>query len=367
MSLVGQEPEKRILIDAREFVPNRRTGIGRVLEGFSDAMAETCSSWELVMAGFRSDLVPSRLRNKANVRFLEIPGFFLMSEMVLSRLSRHSFDLFISPYPKLPLWGINCPSVHIVHDVLDLTHPAYRRRLRVIFDGYRLRKALRHATVTWYDSEWSLTETERYAGFVGKDPRVRHPGIDPGFNPTKPTKDERILSKYARYAGYILAVGNGMPHKNLGVLLKIAPQTDRRLLFVGVHSANEVYWKSRFPTMKASWLPYLQEEELPAIMRAAFCLAQPSTAEGYGYPPLEAMACAVPAVVSDIPVLRETTGGNALEANPDNPEAWIESFNALEGEEIYKNQVQKGLKWVEPLQGSKAWKGHISDTEELLK
>ena len=196
---------------------------------------------------------------------------------------------------------------------------------------------------------------------------MRHPGIDQGFTPTNLTNDERILSKYRLDAGYILAVGNGRPHKNLGVLLKIAPQIDRRLLFVGVPSANEVYWKSRFPTTKASWIPFVEEEELPSILRGAFCLAQPSTAEGYAYPPLEAMACDVPAVVSDIPVLRETTGCNALEADPGKPEAWIEAFRTLENPAIYRAQVDKGRSWVEPLRGTKGWQGHVSDIKELLE
>src|SRR4029450_4204752 len=47
----------------------------------------------------------------------------------------------------------------------------------------------------------------------------------------------------------------------------------------------------------------------------------PSWDEGFGYPPIEAMACGAPVVVSDIPVLRETTGGIALAAAPDDPEA----------------------------------------------
>jgi hypothetical protein len=79
------------------------------------------------------------------------------------------------------------------------------------------------------------------------------------------------------------------------------------------------------------------------------------------------MACGVPAVVSNIPVLLETTGSVALYADPLDPRSWIKSISALEKQEVHKSQVEKGLKWVEPLRGAKGWQGHISDIQELLE
>ncbi|MFC1820576.1 glycosyltransferase, partial [Thermodesulfobacteriota bacterium] len=92
----------------------------------------------------------------------------------------------------------------------------------------------------------------------------------------------------------------------------------------------------------------------------------PSTAEGYGYPPLEAMACGIPAIVSNIPVLKETTGLNALTADPSRPNAWEEAIEALGKNDIYENQREKGLQWVKQLRGRKGWQKHIEDIEELL-
>ena len=70
------------------------------------------------------------------------------------------------------------------------------------------------------------------------------------------------------------------------------------------------------------WIRHVEEQHLPALLRGAFCLVQPSLVEGYGYPPLEAMACGMPAIVSGIPVLMETTGNYALSAPPYDPAAW---------------------------------------------
>ncbi|MBW1667542.1 MAG: glycosyltransferase family 4 protein [Deltaproteobacteria bacterium] len=367
MNSNAKEKKLRILVDAREFVPDRFTGIGRVLKGLTYALANNEAAEAVALAAYDKDLIPAEIRNSEKVIVEEISRSFLLSEKRLSSLTRKGFDVFISPYPKLPLFGCHCKSIHIIHDILDLTHPAYRRRFKVLFDEYRLKRALRKADLTWYDSTWSLKETKKYAGFAGKNPRVRYPGIDEKFRPEKSDNENRVLEKYNLDPGYILVVGNGLPHKNLGVLLSIAKELERRLVFMGVPPDNQGYWMKKFPQASAVWIKHAAEEELPPLMQAAFCLAQPSTAEGYGYPPLEAMACGTPAVVSNIPVLVETTGGNALSAPPDDLSAWLNSFRKLEDNSTYSLLVEKGLKWVEPLQGDRAWEGYLSDIKELLE
>jgi len=366
VKLHKEEAEVQILLDAREFVEARLTGIGRVLEGLVTALAATDIAHEILLATRDNPFLPLRFKHYSNIKTIELPSSFLKSEKVLSDLTRNSIDLFISPYPKLPLFGCYAKAAHIIHDILDLTHPAYKKRLKVYFDGWRLKKALSRADLTWYDSMWSQKETRKFAGIIGRRPRVRYPGIDEAFSPEKSAEDEDAMKRYGLEPGYVVVVGNGLPHKNLGVLLEAADRISRRILFVGVQDKNQVYWKSKYPNESATWISHVQDDDLPALLRAAFCLAQPSTAEGYGYPPLEAMACGVPAVVSNTPVLFETTGSIAIYADPHVPKSWVESLNALEKSEIHRAQMEKGLKWVEPLKGLKAWQGHISDIEELL-
>ena len=358
---------KRILIDGREFLPNKKTGIGRFLEGLIDAFVDSVLDIEIILACFYKDSVPSRLKNRERVRIKEIPRGFLYSEKTLSNLSRQEVGFFISPYPKLPLFGLYCPAAHTVHDVFDLTYPAYRRKIKVFFDILRLKKALKRADLTWYVSSWSREETIKLVRFAGKNPRVRFSGIDECFTPAKRMNEKNIIKKYQLEPGYILVIGNGLAHKNLGVLLKASGKIPRNLVFVGVSQENQDYWKISYPQAKAKWIRHVDDEDLLPVIRGAFCLAQPSMIEGYGFPPLEAMACGVPAVVSHIPVLVETTGENALLANPQNSRSWVKAFEALENKDIYRNQIEKGLKWVQPLRGRIGWQKHISDIEEILR
>jgi len=72
-------------------------------------------------------------------------------------------------------------------------------------------------------------------------------------------------------------------------------------------------------------------------------------------------------VVSNIPVLTETTCGKALTANPEDPRAWLLAFDALENQEFYQIQTEEGLDWVKPLKSPEGWAAHLSDIKSLLQ
>ena len=358
---------KHILVDGREFVAGRQTGIGRFIEGLVDCLMDTDLCLTVTVAYFSDDLIPEKFKNRINLKSIFLPDSFFRSEKVLLEYSRCGVNLFISPYRKLPIFGVHCPSVHTVHDVLDLTHTAYRKRFKVYLDKFRLNRALAAADLTWYDSFSSRQETEKLVGFPGGNPKVRHLGLEKKFTPKCSEYEEAVLEHYELLRGYILIVGNGLPHKNLGILLESSSHIKRKLAFVGVSKRNQAFWRSLHPEANAVWLDYVKDEDLPAILRNAFCLAQPSTAEGYGYPPMEAMACGVPAIISDIPVLLETTGGCALSADPTVTDAWVGAFEKLEDKAFYNVQVEKGLKWVKPFIGLNGWAGHVADIMEVIE
>jgi len=356
-----------IALDGREYTTGRQTGIARVLSGLVEALSGDRTVEKIILAVHYCNAVPENLKMNKKVTLKRLPGSFIGAEKALSGITQRGVHCFISPYPKLPIFATHCPSIHTVHDVLYLTHIAYRKRFKVYLDKFRLKKALATADLTWYDSFSSRQETENLMGYSGRNPKVRHLGLEKKFTPKCSEDEDSVLDHYELHRGYILIVGNGLPHKNLGILLENSSHIKRKLAFVGVSKKNQTFWRFLHPEASAVWLDYVKDEDLPAILRNAFCLAQPSTAEGYGYPPMEAMACGVPAVISDIPVLLETTGGRALSADPHVTDAWVEAFEKLEDKAFYSAQVEKGLKWVKPIIGLNGWAGHVADIMEVIE
>ena len=355
-----------IVVDGREFIPGRITGIGRVLSGLLRSLSDWDRCKKILLAVNLTEGVPQALKKDSRIRLTQLSASPLTFEKQLIALSRGGANLFISPYPKLPFLETHCPAVNIIHDVLYLKQTHCRGRIKRLLSVLRLKLALNRAALTWYDSKSSLTETQQLVGYTGKRPRVRYPGLDQKFRPVCEDNDQSVLQKYKLAPGYILVVGNGRPHKNLGVLLQIQSRLRRRLVLIGVSGLHKNSWQAAWPSARAVWIERIADDELPALMRAAFCLAQPSTAEGFGYPPLEAMACGTPAIVSSISVLCETTGGYALFADPNEPGDWLDALTALEKVSLYRSQATKGLRWTSTLRGKKAWNGYIEDISQVL-
>lgn len=355
---------KTMLVDAREFVAGRFTGIGRVLSGLALALAESQKVGAMTLAASTPKAVPESLARHPKTTVLRVPQGYLRGEWTLSRLSA-DFDVYLSPYPKLPLFGVRGRAVNIIHDVHNITHGAYAGTPRAWFDRLRVGMGLNRADMTWYVSEFSRSETEKLMGTDGRDARVRHSGIG-SFSSDPHPDDSRILERLGLQPGYVLAVGNGLPHKNLGVLLKCARSLTRPLVLAGCGHRARVRWEKKHPEARALWPGFVGESEMGALLRGAFCLAQPSLAEGFGYPPLEAMACGTPAIVSDIPVLCEVCGGAALAVDPHSPDAWAEAVASLDNKASNEAMVKAGLSRVSSMTGDRAWAGHVADMEELL-
>jgi glycosyltransferase involved in cell wall biosynthesis len=99
------------------------------------------------------------------------------------------------------------------------------------------------------------------------------------------------------------------------------------------------------------WLGNISDNELAALVRDSLCLAFPSLAEGFGLPPLEAMALGCPVVVTALTSLPEVCGDAALYASGNDFQEWLKCFLLLRGDKHLRNrQIAKGLTRVERYQ-----------------
>jgi glycosyltransferase involved in cell wall biosynthesis len=130
---------------------------------------------------------------------------------------------------------------------------------------------------------------------------------------------------------FILFVGTIEPRKNLATLLEAWAMLRRRpdLVIVGAWGWLYEPIRERMGRLgdRVHHIDDVDAAELPAVYNLARVLAHPAWYEGFGFPPLEAMACGTPVVVSDRASLPELVGDAGLVAAADDPEAWR---NALE-------------------------------------
>lgn len=122
---------------------------------------------------------------------------------------------------------------------------------------------------------------------------------------------------------YVLFVGSREPRKNLPVLLEAMRGLDVPLVLVGPPG-----WGAALDTSRVIAPGYLSGDDLVRAVAGASVFAFPSRYEGFGLPPLEALATGTPVVASDIPVLRETLGAQASYAPPGDAEALAAALEA---------------------------------------
>ncbi|MEY9559429.1 glycosyltransferase family 4 protein [Sinorhizobium fredii] len=128
----------------------------------------------------------------------------------------------------------------------------------------------------------------------------------------------------------IVVIGSAIPHKNTGLIIGMAERlasVGLRVAVVGMSDDRVFKTEGRqVSSSNVTWLGRLSDEELAALLQDCLCLAFPSFVEGFGLPPLEAMAIGCPVVSSDRASLPEICARAALYASPEDPEAWFDRF-----------------------------------------
>ncbi|MBS9423353.1 glycosyltransferase family 4 protein [Photorhabdus caribbeanensis] len=147
--------------------------------------------------------------------------------------------------------------------------------------------------------------------------------------------DTNAFKPYSEKKGYLLAVGASWRHKNIDSLLKAHQIWFKqfRLVIVCGHTdyVDEMkqYVVDSQLSNAVSFHHNVPFNELQKLYAEASALVYPSLDEGFGIPPIEALACLTPVIVSDIPVFHEVLGDAAIYVKPDNLESWKQAFLQL--------------------------------------
>ena len=226
------------------------------------------------------------------------------SEITAGHRPERMIDLFHAPWIDGALLRAPCPQVVTVHDVIPL-----KRRSEYLRTGMRFRLrylAVSRAQRVVVPTQAVAADAEELLGLETDRLVVVPEAPAPGFAPRSPEAVAAVRRRHGLPDEYLLWVG-GLRHpdpRKRVAALAAAPR-ELPLVLVGGTAA----WARELPGVILTG--EIDDEELAALYTGARALVFPSDDEGFGLPPVEALACGTPVVASDVPVLREVLGDRA--------------------------------------------------------
>lgn len=209
------------------------------------------------------------------------------------------------------------PSMVTLYDLIPLTHPEYLTTPMRVYWRLFARRNLELADHIVAISEASKRVAVEHCGIDPEKITVAYPGVDSRF---RPVNDPGTVQRLGLVPDeYFVFVGSIDPRKNIAAVIRalalVAPGIPLAIASGGGWMTDEVDRTAR-ECGNVKFLGYVALADLPALYSHARGMVWPSIVEGFGLPPLEAMACGCPVVTSDCSSLPEVVGDAALKVNP---------------------------------------------------
>lgn len=262
-------------------------------------------------------------------------------------------DVLHAPAFLAPL-ASSIPCVVTIHDLYFLRQPdafkTWSRWISQIMIPMIVRRAERIIAVS------EFTKCEILELMPGIDPEkivVTHLGVSPRFRLENITNRDLILQKYRLSKPYLLSACTIEPRKNLMRLLeafaKLIHKIDHDLILVGAYGWKQSGLASAIHRLgiadRVRTLGYVAADELPALYVGAALFVYPSIYEGFGFPPLEAMAAGCPVITSNTSSLKEIAGAGALLVDPHDMNAISEAIlSVASSESVMQTLITAGRK-----------------------
>lgn len=258
-------------------------------------------------------------------------------------------DLFWSPHYNIPLLPNRASKqVTTIHDACHLALQQSLSLPQKIYAKLVMRLALHRSDATTTVSNFSQNELIRYLGSPKQPIKVIAPGVDSAQHRkiTDPHLLANVRTKYKLSNPFIMFVGNLKPHKNLDGLIQAFEQAALPgwdLVIVG--KGREFKPPPRDRILMLGEVP---EFDLPVLYSLASIFVFPSFYEGFGLPPLEAMGCGCPTIVSKTASLPEVCGDASLYIDPRDPSDLAHALRKLAKEPSLREElIEKGFSQIQ--------------------
>lgn len=344
-------------------MPNHRTlcidlrwidcsGVGVYIKGLLPGIIERLKHVTILGLGDRSRLSDFEWSRAENVRLLDCKAarYSLVEQIQLPYAIPRGVDLFFSPYYTIPLLYRGRLAV-TVHDMSHLVLPEFvgdvkkRTYARIMYRALRKR-----ASVVFAVSNFTKGELLRLSDSGSDDNVIVTPlGVAPEWY--EATKADAVQRR-----PYFICVGNVKPHKNIGRLLEAYMQikdlVPHELVLCGqadgmiTGETPEFFERVRAAGPRVRMTGFISDLELVSLVSHADALVMPSLYEGFGLPPLEAMAAGVPVLAARAASMPEVCGEAALYFDPRNVQDIAESLVRIASNpDLGKRMSESGRQW----------------------
>jgi glycosyltransferase involved in cell wall biosynthesis len=339
----------RIAIDARKL---HDYGIGTYVRNLVGELARQQDDARYVLLCRQEDAESLRALGPRFQTLVERAGQYSIREQwaLPLALARARVDLFHAPhYVVSPL--TTCPYVVTIHDCIHLRFPQYLPNAAArLYARSMMTMAARRARRILTVSQASKEDILHYLNVPPDKVEVIYNAIDETIT-APPSADEltRVCQRFQLTSPYILYTGNIKPHKNVDRLIEAYSILRRRgyedvkLLIIG----DDI---SKYPNLRrlvhrfqlhqhVRFFGFVSESMLAVLYRMAAMFVFPSLCEGFGLPPLEAMAAGAPVITSKVSSLPEVVGDAALLVDPMDAGAIADAMARVLGDEALRHDL----------------------------
>jgi glycosyltransferase involved in cell wall biosynthesis len=344
----------RIGIDARKL---HDFGIGTYIRNLLRQLSRLDRETEFVVLCKPEDLEALGTLGENFRAVPETAGNYSIAEQVKVPLAlwREGVTLFHAPHYVLPPL-VRCKSVVTIHDCIHLMFPQYLPNpMALAYARTSIRLAARRATRVMTVSESSKRDILRFVDTEPDKIDVIYNAYDDRFG-VEPLEEDviRVRERFQLHDEFVLYAGNVKPHKNVERLIQAFDLVRKRgldhLKLVIIGDEVSKYAALRRAVHKhqlhkyVRFLGYLPEETLAVMYRLAGVFVFPSLYEGFGLPPLEAMASGTPVVTSNVSSMPEVAGDAAILVDPYDPGAIADGIGTVLTDERVRRELRaKGV------------------------
>lgn len=358
---------KNITIDLRLWLTS---GIGKYLQNIVPSTIARFKEINFTLLGDKNflealDWPP----NVVSIRNFDSKIYSIEEQFKSLKVIPKDCDLLWWPHWNIPMF-YNGKIVTTIYDAFHLRIP---KNLKNIFKNIYTKLLFyfvsKKSLITFTLSEFSRRELMQLSNIDPKNIYIINLAVDKDWFEFQPFENN-IESPY------IVFVGNVKPHKNLITLvksfIKIINEVDHKLVIIGkkegfISGDKEVLKFANLYPNRIIFTGWVDDQDVKNYVANAELMVFPTLYEGFGIPPLEAMACGCPVIVSDIPVTKEVCGDAAVYFNPKN-------FSELSMliKKVLKKENYKESMYLKGIERSKfySWKSAINKTimtfEELF-